>query len=103
MYAVVEVAGKQFKVAPKDKILVPTIEGKQGAKVTFDRVLLLGGDNEIKVGNPLVPGVTVEGTILANGKDEKVIVFKKKKRKGYRVKRGHRQPYTQVEITNIGK
>ena len=103
MYAVVEVAGKQYKVAQHDKILVPTLEGKKGAKVKFDRVLLLGGEKEVKVGNPLVAGVTVEGTILGNGKAGKVIVFKKKKRKGYRLKRGHRQGYTQVEITNIGK
>jgi len=103
MYAVVEVAGKQYKVAQHDKILVPTLEGKKGATVKFDRVLLLGGEKEVKVGNPLVAGATVEGTILDNGKAGKVIVFKKKKRKGYRLKRGHRQGYTEVEITNIGK
>lgn len=103
MYAVVEIAGKQFTVAPNDKIHVPTLNQKAGAKVKFDRVLLLGGEKEITVGNPLVAGANVEATVLDQVRDEKVIVFKKKKRKGYRVKKGHRQAYTQVQITSIGK
>jgi len=103
MYAVVEIAGKQYKIEPNDKIYVPTLRDKVGAKVTFDRVLLIGGDKEIKVGNPLVSGASVEGRVVDHVKADKVIVFKKKKRKGYRVKRGHRQAYTHVEITSIGK
>ncbi|MBM2844973.1 MAG: rplU [Bacteroidetes bacterium] len=103
MFAVVEIAGKQYKIAPNDKIYVPTLKAKVGAKVKFDRVLLLGGEKETRVGNPLVNGATVEGTIMDHGKADKVIVFKKKKRKGYRVKRGHRQAYTHVQITSIGK
>jgi large subunit ribosomal protein L21 len=102
MYAVVNIAGKQFTVTTDDKILVPTLKDKVGATVTFDRVLLLGGDKEISVGNPLVAGANVQATILNHVKDDKVTVFKKKKRKGYRVKRGHRQAYTQVQITKIG-
>jgi large subunit ribosomal protein L21 len=101
MFAVVEIAGKQYRVAPNDTITVPTLEGEQGSKVQFKKVLLLSGENGTQVGAPLVAGATVEGTILDHGKADKVIVFKKKKRKGYRLKKGHRQPYTQVQITNI--
>jgi large subunit ribosomal protein L21 len=102
MYAVVNIAGKQFTVTTNDKIFVPTLNDKVGATVRFNNVLLLGGDKDIRVGNPLVAGANVEATILNHVKDDKVIVFKKKKRKGYRVKRGHRQAHTQVQITKIG-
>jgi large subunit ribosomal protein L21 len=101
MFAVVEIAGKQFKVAPNEKLLVPTLKEKEGAKVRFDRVLLVGKEKEVKVGNPLVSGSRVEATVVAHGKGEKVTVFKKKRRKGYRVLRGHRQGYTEVEINSI--
>lgn len=103
MYAVVDIAGKQFRIAENDKILVPTLKEKVGSTVRFERVLLLGEDKQISVGSPLVAGASVEATVLDNLKDDKVIVFKKKKRKGYRVKRGHRQKYTQIQITKIGK
>jgi large subunit ribosomal protein L21 len=103
MYAVVDIAGKQFKVAPNDTLHVPTLRADKGATVAFDKVLLLGGDKEVTVGNPIVAGASVQATVLDHVKDDKVIVFKKKKRKGYRVKRGHRQAYTQVQITKIGK
>jgi large subunit ribosomal protein L21 len=102
-YAVVEIAGKQFKVAQNDKIYIPTLKKDVGATVSFDRVLLLEGEKEINVGNPLVTGASVEATVIGHPKGDKVIVFKKKKRKGYRVKRGHRQGYTQVQITKIAK
>ncbi len=101
MYAVVEIAGKQYKVTNNDEILVPTRKEKSGDKVKFDRVLLLGSDKEITVGHPLVSGASVEATVLDGVRGEKVIVFKKKKRKGYRLKKGHRQDYTRVQITNI--
>ena len=103
MYAVVEIAGKQYKVAQNDKIYVPKMKGDKGATVTFDKVLLLGDDKETSVGNPLVKGANIEATVLEHMKDDTVIVFKKKKRKGYRVKKGHRQAYTHVQITKIGK
>ncbi len=103
MYAVVDIAGKQFKVAQDDKILVPTLKQDKGTKITFDKVLLLGGDKEVNVGNPTVAGASVQATVLDHVQGDKVIVFKKKRRKGYRVKRGHRQAYTQVQITKIGK
>lgn len=101
MFAVVEIAGRQFKVSPNDTIKVPTLEEKAGAKITFDRVLLVESDKEIRVGNPLVAGARVEGTVLDIGRTDKIVVFKKKKRKGYRVKRGHRQGYTRIQITAI--
>ncbi len=101
MYAVVEIAGTQFKVSPNDTIKVPTLNEKAGAKITFDRVLLVGSDKEIRVGTPVVDGAKVEGTVVDLGREKKVIVFKKKRRKGYRVKRGHRQGYTRVQITAI--
>lgn len=103
MFAVVEIAGRQFTVSPNDTIVVPTLDEKAGTKVKFDRVLLLGGETQITVGHPLVPGATVEAEILGGVIGDKVIVFKKKKRKGYRLKRGHRQRYTEVKITNIAK
>jgi len=101
MYAVVEIAGKQFKVSPNQSLLVPTLQQKPGDAVRFDRVLLVEGEKGVNVGHPTVKGAAVEARILDHVKDEKVIVFKKKKRKGYRVTRGHRQAYTKVQITNI--
>lgn len=101
MYAVVEIAGKQFKVTPKDKIAVPSLREKQGATVKFDRVLLLGMEKEIRVGNPVVAGARVEATVIAHKRSDKVVVFKKKRRKGYSVRRGHRQGYTEIEITSV--
>jgi large subunit ribosomal protein L21 len=102
MFAVVEIAGKQYKVANKDKIAVPSMKEKVGSTVQFAKVLLLGDEKQVKVGNPLIAGAHVEAKIIDQVKADKVMVFKKKKRKGYRVKRGHRQAYTQVEISNIG-
>jgi large subunit ribosomal protein L21 len=101
MYAVVEIAGQQFRVNPSEKLYVPKLEGDVDSVVKFDKVLLLSNDKEIKVGNPVIKGSTVVAKVLGHVKDDKVIVFKKKRRKGYRVKRGHRQQYTQIEITSI--
>jgi large subunit ribosomal protein L21 len=102
MFAVVEIAGKQFKVSPNETISVPSLNEKPGTKVKFDRVLLLGGDQTITVGHPLVAGASVQAEVVGDGREDKVIVFKKKKRKGYRLKRGHRQGYTDIKITAIG-
>jgi len=89
MYAVVEIAGQQYRVNPSEKLYVPKLEGDVDSVVKFDKVLLLSNDKEIKVGNPVIKGSTVEAKVLGHVKDDKVIVFKKKRRKGYRVKRGH--------------
>ncbi|MDD8017072.1 MAG: 50S ribosomal protein L21 [Bacteroidota bacterium] len=101
MYAVVEIAGQQYRVNPSEKLYVPKLDSAVDSVVKFDKVLLLADDKAVKVGSPLVTGASVAAKVLAHVQDDKVIVFKKKKRKGYRVKRGHRQQYTQIEITSI--
>lgn len=101
MYAIVDIAGKQYKVRKDQEIFIPSYEGKEGSKVEFDKVLLVDDKGKVKVGSPIVKGAKVSGKILEHGKDDKVIVFKKKRRKGYRVKRGHRQGYTKIQIDKI--
>jgi large subunit ribosomal protein L21 len=101
MYAVVEIAGTQVKVSPSDKVFVPKISSEIGSKVKFDKVLLTGDDKKASVGSPYVKGAVVEAKVLRHVKDETVIVLKKKKRKGYRVRNGHRQQYTEIEITKL--
>jgi large subunit ribosomal protein L21 len=102
MFAIVEIAGQQHKVSPAEKIYVPKLKAEVGTTVTFDNVLLFSDDKTVMVGNPMVNNLKVEAKVLSHVKDEKVIVFKKKRRKGYRVRKGHRQQYTEIEITNIG-
>jgi large subunit ribosomal protein L21 len=101
MYAVVEIAGTQVKVSPSDKVFVPKISSEIGSKIKFDKVLLTGDDKKASVGSPYVKGAFVEAKVLRHVKDETVIVLKKKKRKGYRVRNGHRQQYTEIEITSL--
>jgi large subunit ribosomal protein L21 len=101
MFAVVEIAGQQYKVAKADKIFVPLLESKIGSKVTFDKVLLVGDDKQTRLGTPYLSGASIEAKVLSHAKDEKVLVFKKKKRKGYKVLKGHRQQYTEIEITKV--
>ena len=102
MFAVVEIAGRQYKVAPDDRILVPSLHEQPGTAVRFDRVLMVSDGTSVTVGHPLVSGALVEGTVVDHGRSAKVVVFKKKRRKGYRVKRGHRQGFTTIQITTIG-
>ncbi|HLP72366.1 MAG TPA: 50S ribosomal protein L21 [Bacteroidales bacterium] len=102
MYAIVEIAGQQFKVEAGKKIFVHRLDAEGGKELDFDRVLLVDDDGKITVGTPTVGGVTVQGKILDHVRGDKVIVFKKKRKKGYRVKNGHRQDLTQVEILSIG-
>ena len=102
MYAVVEIAGQQYKVAKADKIMVPKIDSEVGSKLTFDKILLMGDEKQTKIGTPYVSGSLVEAKVLGHMKDDKVTVFKKKKRKGYRVLRGHRQQYTEIEVVKVG-
>lgn len=101
MYAIVEISGNQYRVNPEEKIFVPKLENEIGATVKFENVLLVANDKDIRIGTPFVNGASVSAKVLGHAKDEKVIVFKKKRRKGYRVKRGHRQQYTEIEITKI--
>lgn len=102
MYAIVDIAGKQFKVAKDQYIYAPKMEGEAGTSVSFDKVLLVDNDGKIDVGAPAVSGVKVSGKILEHVKGNKVIIFKKKRRKGYAVKNGHRQQFTKIQIEGIG-
>ena len=102
MYAIVNIAGKQFKVAKDQYIYAPRLEGEAGSAVSFDNVLLVDNGGKIDIGAPAVNGITVSGKILEHVKGNKVIVFKKKRRKGYQVKNGHRQQYTKVQIESLG-
>jgi large subunit ribosomal protein L21 len=100
MYAVFKTGGKQYRVAQGDQLRVEKLPGNVGDAVTFDQVLLVGGE-AIKLGKPLVGGAKVEAKILGQGLGKKLIVFKFRRRKNYRRKNGHRQPFTALEIVNI--
>jgi large subunit ribosomal protein L21 len=102
MFAVVDVAGQQLKVSPAERVFVPRLTQKVGATVKFEHVLLVSDEKKVSVGNPYVKNVSVSAKVLDHVKDDTVIVFKKKRRKGYRLRRGHRQQYTEIEITTIG-
>ena len=101
MYAIVEIAGQQFKVSKDQKVYVHRLANEEGANVSFDRVLLIDNNGAITVGAPAINGASVEVKVLKHVKGDKVIVFKKKRRKGYKVKNGHRQLFTQIVIENI--
>jgi large subunit ribosomal protein L21 len=101
MYAIVEIAGQQFKVEQGKKIFVHRLEAEEGRQIEFDQVLLIEDEGIITIGEPIIKDVVVEGKILDHIRGDKVIVFKKKRKKGYRVKNGHRQNFTQVEIVSI--
>ncbi|SDN59503.1 50S ribosomal protein L21 [Alkalicoccus daliensis] len=100
MYAIIETGGKQVKVEEGQEVYVEKLDVEAGETVTFDRVLLVGGD-ETKVGAPLLEGATVTGKVEKNGRAKKITVFKYKAKKNYRRKKGHRQPYTKVTIDSI--
>ena len=101
MYAIIETGGKQYRVENGDQIAVEKLGVEDGAKVVFDKVLVVGDGADIKVGAPYVDGVTVEGNAIETGKGKKVIIFKYKAKKDYRKKQGHRQPYTMVKIESL--
>ena len=101
MYAIVEIAGQQFKVVQDQKLFVHRLDAKEGAKVSFGKVLLLDDGKKVTVGAPAIDGASVEAKITNHLKGDKVIVFKKKRRKGYRVKNGHRQALTELIIEGI--
>ena len=103
MYAVVEIQGSQFKVSKDQKLYVNRIDAKEGSKVSFDNVLLLDDGKKVQVGKPSLSGASVEAKIVSHLKDDKVIVFKKKRRKGYKVKNGHRQSITEIIIQGISE
>jgi len=101
MYAIVEIAGQQFKVEKDQKVFVHRLNAEEGSKVSFDNVLLVDNDGKVKVGVPTVSGAKVSATVLNHLKGEKVLVFKKKRRKGYQKMNGHRQYLTRIQIEEI--
>ena len=101
MYAIVEIAGQQFKVAKDQKLFVHRLQDKEGSKVSFDKVYLLDDGKKVTVGAPAISGAAVEAKVVSHFKGDKVIVFKKKRRKGYRVKNGHRQALTELMVEKI--
>ena len=100
MYAVIKTGGKQYRVTEGQRLRVERLGGQPGEAVEFKEVLLIGGDS-LKIGRPLVAGASVRAEIVAHARDRKVIVFKFRRRKNYRRKNGHRQPYTELKITGI--
>ena len=103
MYAIVEIAGQQFKVEKDQKIFVHRLEAEEGKKVSFDKVLLIDTGSKISVGDPVVKGATVSAKVISHMKGDKVLVFKKKRRKGYQKLNGHRQYLTQIQIEGISE
>ena len=101
MYAIVEIAGQQFKVKQDQQIFVHRLEVKEGSKIDFEKVLLIDNSGKVNVGAPVIKGAKVTAKVLDHLKGDKVIVFKKKRRKGYKVKNGHRQYLTKLEILKI--
>ena len=101
MYAIVEISGKQFKVEKKQKLFVNRLDVAEGKKISFDNVLMINDGSKSSVGTPNVSGVQVDAKVLKHLKSDKVIVFKKKRRKGYKVRNGHRQAITEIEISDI--
>jgi large subunit ribosomal protein L21 len=102
MYAVFQTGGKQFRAEPGVRLRVPTLDVEPGVTVTFDHVLLAGdGEADVRVGTPVVDGASVTAEVLRHGRGDKVIVFKRKRRKGYRKKQGHRQNFTEIRIDEV--
>ena len=101
MYAIIKTGGKQYKVSEGDVITVEKLAAAEGEAVTFDEVLTVVNDADVKVGKPVVEGAKVTGKVEAQGKGKKIRIFKYNPKKGYRRRQGHRQPYTKVEITTV--
>ncbi|MEE9189812.1 MAG: 50S ribosomal protein L21 [Candidatus Neomarinimicrobiota bacterium] len=101
MYAIVNISGKQFKVEQGDRLQVPLLKDEVGEIIQFDQVLLTDDGKSVTVGKPVVKNVKVEATILENGRSRKILVYKKKRRKGYQRKKGHRQDFSLIEIKKI--
>ena len=101
MFAIVDIAGQQFKVSEGQEIFVHHLDANEGDKLNFDQVMLVDQEGSIKIGTPTVSGASVKVTVLNHQKGDKVIIFKKKRRKGYQTKNGHRQQFTKVKIDSI--
>ena len=103
MYALIEFAGKQFKIAEGSSMKVPYVDGKVGSKVTFDKIIYMDDGKNKTVGTPIVAGAKIAGEIVSHGRERKVVVFKFKRRKGYQKKNTHRQEYSILEVGKVGK
>ena len=103
MYAIVEIAGQQFKVEKNQQIFVHRLQAKEGSKIALDKVLLTDDSGKVNIGSPDLKGVEVTAKVIEHLKGDKVVVFKKKRRKGYKVKNGHRQYLTKLEILKINE
>jgi large subunit ribosomal protein L21 len=101
MYAVIKTGGKQYRVAPGEKIKIEQIPADVGSQITLDQVLMVGEGESVKVGNPLVAGATVTATVVSHGRGEKVRIFKLRRRKHYQRTQGHRQNYTEIRVDAI--
>ena len=101
MYAIIESCGKQYKVQEGDVVFFEKLDVEEGKKVTFDKVVLMSDGKDVKIGAPYVKGCKVDGTVVAQGKGKKIIVYRYKAKKNHRRTQGHRQPYTKVEIKSI--
>ena len=101
MYAIINISGKQYKATSGTRLRVPKQYGKIGASLTFDKVLLISDGKNTQIGEPVLNGASVSGTIIEHGRDKKILVYKKKRRKGYQRKNGHRQWFTEVEFDTI--
>lgn len=101
MFAIVETGGKQFRVEEGRSLKVAKMEAQAGSAVTLDRILLVGSGADVKIGQPFVSGASVQCEVVDHGRDKKIIVFKKKRRKDYRKKQGHRQDFTLLKVTSI--
>ena len=102
MYAVFQTGGKQFRAEPGTRLRIPTLEAEIGDSVSFDHVLLAGdGEENVQVGTPTVDGASVKAEVIRHGRGDKVIVFKRKRRKGYRKKQGHRQNFTEIRVEEV--
>lgn len=103
MYSIIEQGGFQYKVKVGDKIKVPLLDAPEGSEIKIDRVLLFSDEYGVKIGNPVVEGVSLTAKVLGHFKDKKVLIIKRKRRKDYKRKKGHRQQYTQLQIVSINK
>ncbi len=101
MYAVFKTGGKQFRAEPGGRLRIPSLDVEEGESVSFDEVLLTSDGDDVRIGRPLVEGAAVEAEVVEHGKSDKIIVFKRKRRKDYRRKQGHRQKYTEIRIDGI--
>jgi large subunit ribosomal protein L21 len=101
MYAIINISGKQYKATSGARLRVPKQDGETGTNLTFDKVLLINDEKNTEVGEPILKGASVTGTIIEHGRNKKILVYKKKRRKGYQRKNGHRQWFTEIEFGTI--